>query len=243
MTQQTAQRWLVELLAEPASLEDLSGWFPDGDAYVIKEGDSYFLVGPRLVLFDNPNRVREEAVDIIDGFAAVALLLEQHFERPALGRVWSEDSAGKRSQHAFAVGAEFLVRTDLLGPADTSRPTKAQRLLNGSRSHPRLSEAAMVWADPVRTWPRLYRVLEEIELFLGMTVDKARLCSKNERERFTRSANSSQVAGRDARHADDGNRQPPAKPMRLPEATVFIKNHLMHALALADAKDRSSAAQ
>lgn len=239
MTQQLAKRWFVELQGKPSELEALANWFPDGDAYVAKEEDRYFVTGSTLQQLDDPNRVREEVVDIVDGFVAVALLLRRHFNRPSLGSIFSEDYAGNRRQHAFVVGAEFIVRTDLLGAIDTSRPTEAQRLLIGAHSDSRLKDAVMVWADPVRTWPRLHRVLEEIEeRFLKTTVDKAGWSSHNERSRFTRSSQCPEVAGKDARHRS-GKFVPPENPMRLEEATKFVGSQLMRALHRANS-DRAS---
>jgi hypothetical protein len=94
-------------------------------------------------------------------------------------------------------------------------------LLEGSRSNPHLRLATLIWADEIRTWPRLYRVLEEVERSLGSTASKVGLCSDNQRDRFAHSANSAEVAGKDARHAS-GKYKPPDKPMSLDEATSFV---------------------
>lgn len=80
----------------------------------------------------------------------------------------------------------------------------------------------MFWADPVRTWPRLYRFVEELEEHLGGHVDKFKFCSYTKRGRFRLSANSAEVAGKDARHGT-GIKPAPAKPMSLDEAVTFVR--------------------
>jgi hypothetical protein len=87
---------------------------------------------------------------------------------------------------------------------------------------PFLQNAAMVWSEKAQTWPRLYRVIEELERSLGTQPDKVGFCSANDLKRFRRSANVPEVAGTDSRHAP-ANIQPPAKPMSLHEATNFIR--------------------
>ncbi len=107
--------------------------------------------------------------------------------------------------------------------------TRAQFLLAGSRVNDHLKMAVSLWGDPLRIWPRLYRVLEEIERYLGKEVHKAGLCSANQRKRFHRSANAAEIAGKDARHAQ-GKFRPPKNPMNLAEATNFVSGLLQDAL-------------
>jgi hypothetical protein len=71
--------------------------------------------------------------------------------------------------------------------------------------------------------------MEEIEQPLGKHVDAAGLCAANERERFTRTANTAEVSGPDARHAT-GKFAVPNNPMSLPEATEFVRQMLLSVL-------------
>ena len=73
--------------------------------------------------------------------------------------------------------------------------------MNRATGKPNLDQALKVWADPMRTWPRLYRLLEEIEGHLGKSANAAGLCSGKERTRFRQTAESPEVAGVDARQA------------------------------------------
>lgn len=103
-------------------------------------------------------------------------------------------------------------------------------MLDRVSGKPHLEEALKVWADPLRIWPRLYRVLEETERHLGMLVDDAGMYSDNERERFRRSADRPDSAGLDARHASGGPFSPHPNPMSLPEAVTFVGQILLRIL-------------
>jgi hypothetical protein len=94
---------------------------------------------------------------------------------------------------------------------------------------PHLEQALSMWTDPMRSWPRLYCVLEEIEQHLGKHVDATGLCPTNQRERFRRTANAAEVSGPDARHAT-GRFIAPDNPMSLQEATEFVRQMLLGVL-------------
>ncbi len=80
------------------------------------------------------------------------------------------------------------------------KPTKAQVLLAASNLDQRLKLVILLWADTNHTWPRLYRIMEEIEQILGKQINLAGLGSEGQRDRFKRSANTAEVAGKDSRH-------------------------------------------
>lgn len=219
-------RYFVELNSDIADLEEFPRWFPDGDVYSFVEGRSYFLAGAALQV-ESPERALEVAEQLLDEMVGVALLLWPALRRPSLGAVCHEDNDGRRQRFCFATMAETVRIKDRFdavaegAPLQQPGPTYAQRLLKASRNATHAQTAMMIWSDPHKTWPRLYRVLEELEAELSSTVSKASLCSDNERDRFNQSANSSAVAGKDSRHAS-GKFAPPRRPMSLEEAISFI---------------------
>ena len=89
----------------------------------------------------------------------------------------------------------------------------------------------ILWADSNRTWPRLYRILEEVEhAFGGQKLYKIGLLGKVDYDRFRHSANSHEIAGVDSRHGP--NRcQPPKHPMTIYDAEKLISNLLGRALS------------
>lgn len=236
-------RWLVKLEGDRIDLEEFPYWFPSGDVFALAEGDSVFIAGPALERLDGPSEVLEAATQALDEFSAIIALLWASLQRPSVGNVYREDETGTRKSYAFASfhasgRSKVRARSTLTvsGGSPVSRgPTQAQQLLAASRRSTNLQVATLLWADPLRTWPRLYRVMEELEEHLQMTVNKAKLCSDNQRERFRRSANTAEVAGKDSRHAS-GKLQPPTKPMSLSEATTFVGVLLEATLRCVDAE-------
>jgi hypothetical protein len=136
-------------------------------------------------------------------------------------------SAGNRNAYIFVTGIAAGrskvsgVMVDASGIAPTPATTQAQDLLAAARKSKHLQEALKLWADPARTWGRLYRIVEEVKKHFGKPVDKAGLCADTELARFTHTANTAEAAGLDARHAS-GSFQYPKNPMTLQEATSFV---------------------
>jgi hypothetical protein len=75
----------------------------------------------------------------------------------------------------------------------------------------------------------LHRIIEEVEEHLGKNVDVGGLWSTNNRKRFTRTANTAEVSGPDARHAS-GKFDAPDDPMSLSEATEFVRQIILSVL-------------
>jgi hypothetical protein len=210
-------------------LEELPRYFPDGDVYAIEENGKFYLLGSALESLADAEAIRAEAARRLDLFAAAISLLWTSMRKPRLGNVIREEDGKRRIfiEVEDTVSSRSKVSATISGsPVQPVQKTQAQEILARADKSPHLKEALQVWADPLRSWPRLYRVLEELERHLGQSVDKAGFCSNNEKERFTRSANSAHVSGIDARHAG-GKFQPPANPMTLREATDFVRKMLI----------------
>lgn len=230
-------RWLVQLDGEPSDLEEFPFWFPDGEIHAVEETKNVYLTGPALEAFADADRVHESALQVLDECSAVISLLWPSFVRPRIARVIRETDDGTRQSTTFVAGS-VTVRSKVRAALSTSSDedgrrhatqTQAQLLLLASRSDEHLRAALSVWADPLRTWPRLFRILEEVEAHLGKQLQKVGICSNNQRERFTRSANAAEISGRDSRHAL-GKSNPPKSPMNLPEAVGFIGGVLQSVL-------------
>lgn len=236
-------RWLVQIEGEKFDVEEFPYWFPDGEAHVIVEDGRFLLTGKMLERFDEPYQVYQAAEQLIDEWFGIIALLQSNLKKPTIGMVFCEDSDGHRRGSVFASGSisarsKVRARLTLVGRKGEDRgPTQAQKLLVASRSNRRLQVAVSIIAIPGATWPHLYRCLEEIEGFLEKTVSSAGFCSKNQRERFTRTANSAEVSGTDSRHGA-GKFAPPKDPMTLSEAKSFI-SQIVQATLGAVAKNRS----
>lgn len=223
-------RWLVKLEGDSFDLEEYIRWFPCGDVHALALNGETFLTGAAFNDLDSAQQIREAAIQVLDEFSAVIALLWPSLKRPSIGILTHEDDSGNRKSHHIIAADSITVRSKVgavvISAGDpresaADSPTHAQQLLEASRTDRRLKLVLSIWADPVRTWPRLYRLLEELEAFLGVRVDVRGLCTKNERERFARSANSAEIAGKDARHRD-GRYDRPRNPMTLEQATGFV---------------------
>ena len=223
-------RWLIELKGEAFDIEEFPRWFPDGDIYATREGGSFYITGSGLQALGNASAIREAAIQLIDEYFSIASLLVPSLVKPTCGAI-IEEAQGNRRIHHVLVAETLHVRaktTAVLVTAhgntdDLARPTQAQRLLHGSKKNKHLKVATMLCGESLRSWPRLYRILEEVEAFTGKVQDP-------DRERFRRSANSAEVAGKDSRHRG-GKFEPPKKPMSLEEADNFIRRILSRALS------------
>jgi len=228
-------RWLARLTGDPFWLEEYALWFPDGDAFVSMEGDDYYLAGPTLERLGDAAAIREQAQDIVDRMFVAASLMNESVSRPGVALVVRIDEGGTKKVFATttvtAVGRVKARGTAIIDGIPRPQPSQdlARRLSRPVRDSRHLATAVQLWADPIRTWSRLYVVLEELEAHLEKRVNAAGYSSANERERFTRSANTAEVAGPDARHGS-GKSEPPANPMTLPEATRFVAGCLRQAL-------------
>ncbi|MET0790586.1 MAG: hypothetical protein ABW061_03630 [Polyangiaceae bacterium] len=207
-------------------LEEFPFWFPTGEVFAFAEAESVFLTGPAFERFRDAVEVRDAAQQVLDDFCAIGSLLWPALHAPRIGTILREDADGKRLGNTIIQleGAELRVKARArLGTGEREGPTAAQALLDAARAGgTHLQMALMLWADPVRTWPRLYRLLEELEKYLGKHVDKFEFCSEPERRRFTQSANCAEVAGKDARHRV-GKFKPPANPISLSDAVAFVR--------------------
>lgn len=224
-------RWLVKLEGVPFDLEDFPHWFPHGPAFATADADGTYLAGELLEVCNSPAAVHETADALLDEMHAVICLLDPGIRRPTIAVVLREDDMGKRTGTVYAsasIGVRSKARATLSDVgAENADPaeTQAQLLLKAAQASRHLRIALSLLAMPHVSWPYLYRALEEIEAFLGKTVHEAQICSSNERVRFTRSANSGEVAGKDARHRV-GKFEPPPQPMTLRDAQSFIRRCL-----------------
>lgn len=219
-------RWLVRLSGEAFDLEEYGRHFPDGDATFIEEDGHFYLVGPALDALPTAEQVHETAQRLLKAYSAVVAVLQPGLRPATLDAVIGQRDDGTRKLYTFGqasitLGAIRSTTAPRNAPPQPAQPTQAQRILAQRDDRPHYRTALDVWAETPRAWPRLYRILEVIERDLGQTVDKAGFCSRNERERFTRSAQHPHVAGIDARHPGK-KYAPPPNPMTHAEAEAFI---------------------
>ncbi len=227
-------RWMVRLAGDAFDLDEFPRQFPDGDLFAVQEGSHTFLVGPSLDKLDDVALVNQVAAQALDEFFGVMSLVDVGLQRPDVDMTMRDNGDG--TVDAFVpVSGVASARAKAFGAVAGGQdgpilPTPAQRLRDALLASPPLRTAVLLWASPTRTWTRLYAVLEAVEHALGREASVAGLCTRAERERFTRSSNSGEVSGFDARHAPLGKRVPPENPMSLDQAVSFVGRVLEAAL-------------
>jgi hypothetical protein len=229
-------RWLVGIDGDPGDLEQYPTWFPDGPIFAIREDGHVYLTGASFDQLSTADEVHAKAAETLREFGAVLSVLDPHSKISKAGGVIRENDDGSRHFTMFAEAGHYHIRGHAAavfvsgaGEQPQHRETEAQRLLDQARRNPHLLVAASIWAEPPRSWPRLHRIMEEIEGYLGKPLDKAAYCSRKERERFARTANSAEASGNNARHRA-GMFEPPPNPMSLRDGTFFIHRVLQRAL-------------
>ena len=227
-------KWFVSIHGDRADIDQYPAWFPDGPIFAIRKDEGVYLTGAAFETLKTAEEVHAAAMEALDEFAAAVSVLDTHSKIPKTGGVVREDDDGKRHFTMFAEAGHFQIRGHaaavfVSGAKPERRATEAQRLLEQARRNKHLLAAASIWAELPRSWSRLYRIMQELERYLRQPLDKAGYCSRNERERFTRSANSAEASGKDARHAI-GMYKPPSNPMSVREGRLFIHRMLQRAL-------------
>jgi hypothetical protein len=220
-------RWLVELVGEQFDLEEFPRGFPNGEVFAVEIDGAFYLTGSAFESLTDCAVVQREAANRLTVMAGALMITMPNLHAPSVGNVTREQDDASRSTFAIGTGI-FEVRSKFHGvgavlggvEGTTSRMTVPQSVLERAHADQHLEEVLSLWSSE-RTWPRLYRILEEVEEHLGEDVDDAGFCSHAERERFTRTANTAEVAGPDARHAG-GQFEPPRNPMTRDEAEEFV---------------------
>lgn len=240
-------RWLARLSGEQFDIEEYPTWFPSGDVFAFWKDDRVYLTGPAFERAASGREFMAMASDALDRLTGVIACITPNIIRPEIDQYLREEDDGRTTQ-SLAVGT-IVGRSKVYGVSVTQggspqepQLTGAQRLLQSMTGRPHLEMAVSLWGDRVRTWPRLYRIMEDLARHVGRPLDKAGMCSKPDLERFTCSANSVLFAGRDSRHAANQKQKPPsaAKGMSLDEAIELIGHMLEKALRLEATRQRTA---
>lgn len=241
-----APYWEVAIQGHPTDLAYLARRFKASPVVVVKrdDADGYAL---RLDEFENcPDSVSvlaaaERQLVLLTG----ALMLERHAVDPlTAGAVYRKHPGGGKDVFVFVrdtlrvrmeMGDPVVTVTDADGrvvpqPVAEPRSVRVMRLCTTDAA----VEKAMrlVAATDVRSWVGLYRLYEVIEADVGgeNALVQRGWSSSRGASRFKHSANSVEVAGDGARHGKEPT-DPPAKPMTLDEADLFVRDLLAKWLA------------
>lgn len=221
--------WCLKLIGDNFDLDEYPEFFRTGDLRVERQNNDYLLVGPLIdELWANGAPSKSVVKKTLDRLIAVACL-----QQSAIGPI---SAGGWICRHADGTQTCYLegeahLRFRAKGRASAyvngelvdetiQGKTIAEWCVIAAINNSKLDHAIAYSADKHRTWGSLYAQLEAIEEYLGCSCSQS-FCTANERRRFTQTANSVALLGREARHSNTSF-LPPSQPMTLQEATTFL---------------------
>ena len=163
-------RWLVKLSGDLFDLEEFPRLFVSSDVHAIDEGGEVFLVGEAFERLSRAEEVLTAADAALVRMFAVGSLLVRGLRCPTVDRhVIRENDDGGRGVTVFVSGVEARMKAGVVRAVGDDRgtesagPTQAERMLSMATGRPGLENALDLWGNGTLTWPRLYRLLEELE--------------------------------------------------------------------------------
>jgi len=205
----TRDFWMVELIGKSDDLDCFQRWFSEETAKVIKKNEKFFLTGTHLLGCTTAVEVIRRAEARLELMSAAAILEsagEALDVKP--GCAVYVDPAGLYHYHEF----EDIVTRSVASIRcfDSCSPSLPQRAVTIADCDTHLDMALRLWGEDSRSWPRLFRIAEEIaysfepdrkkhmsEVFLAEQLVE----SKDDILRFRYSACEPDIAGRESRHA------------------------------------------
>ncbi len=224
-------RKYVEITGERFDLADFVHCFPNGEFYFWEDANRFYFHCVDFQAIEEPKEILERSGEMISEITSILKVIGKDVIRPEVGRVLIEDAQGKVLSSKIIGAGTIRVRAKIHARFEGSEsceelPHLFHRLTRNDRH---LRNSLLLLSDEHLSWAKLYLALEELERSLGETSDAARLCSRNERERFHQTANSGEVTGLESRHAM-GRVPAPKNPMPIQEATAFVRSMLRGAI-------------
>ena len=244
-------RWRTRLEGNEDDLSLLAEIFRHGECCVLRSESGYVMDGDFLGKCEdawNVNELSERQLELMVG-AALAEAGGASLDVRCCGLREEILPNGALRIHSLMAPADLFIGSSIR--MWTERPGLASHCVGMIRKNEHFDMAFRLWSDKSRTWPRLYRIMEDVALGLGyhrpqkgeaeisqdqFLQDIGVIKSADDFCRFRYSACEASVSGRDARHAR-GMSSPPRRTMELPnremshsEAVSFVGETLLQLL-------------
>lgn len=223
-------RWEVQLTGDPTDLQMLADAFTGGKIQVAQSGGEYVLRSSKFELLDSAAAVRQCATELGTALSASARLVLDAREAIGVGAVYRVRPDGKRDitvlpgtvvSYARPLPVA-IVQTCPDATIQTRRPADPiSKWLPVTMQDSIVAKALRLRDADDLDWVDLYRLYEVIWNDVGRLIHQLGWGSRNEVERFARTANSVAAAGDKARHGIEST-DPPPKPMPLSDARELI---------------------
>jgi hypothetical protein len=223
-----ANRWMVRINGDPFDLELLSEQFRSANLSIAKESNGYYARSSEFEVLSSEPEVRSKADEILDSLNGIGRMLDSHFRPVEIDAITEADETGSR-KHYMEFFEEIKVRdkaTVKVVNADgtseqSTQPPAAESQLAIAQRDPKVAKALRIFGSREHDWHNLNNIFEVVQSDVGGQITKAGWATQTEIDRFTRTANSVQAIGDDARHGDE-KVPAPKNPMSLAEADALM---------------------
>ncbi len=228
--------WEVQLTGDTTDLRMLAPAFASGEVEVAQCAAEYVLWASEFKALDSAGAVGSRAIEIVSTLSGSARLALGARTSIGVGAVYRVRPDGERDITVFPEPAVIhlralpvtVVHTRPDGTAEVQGPADAiSRWLPVASKDPNIAWALRLRNVGTLDWVDLYRLYGVIEGDMGARIYELGWASRNELERFARTANSVSAAGDRARHGKERT-SPPRKPMDLSAARELV-DRLMRA--------------
>lgn len=226
--------WSVRLKGHPFDLEDLSAQLRSTAINITAEDGSFYLRSEEFDSLADATKIWLRAGELLERINGAAKIRSPGYQAVEADCVIHVDEAGRHQSAVFAAGtarararmsAAAFVTSDGPIAGQDEHPSELNQWLGllGSTS---VDKALRMYGSRDASWDNLFKIYEVVEQDVGSRkIVEGGWASGHELERFSRTANSVDVVGDDARH---GRRMgdPPKKPMSLGEAQALVNRIL-----------------
>ncbi|MDW7972794.1 MAG: hypothetical protein RMI01_06285 [Thermodesulfovibrio sp.] len=223
---------MISLKGNKFDLEELPELLKSSEVNVIEESGCYYLQSSEFELLSSPEEVLEKVRILIKLINDSMKLIFDNFHNIEEDGVTLIKDDGKRIHYVF-VETKFELRAKVNIKVDStdneyldSKLSAIEQLIFAAKKDNSIEKALQFFSK--NTWIDLYKVYEIIRDDVGgeHQIVANNWATKNDLERFSRTAQSKDAIGDDARHASK-KYTPPAKPMSFNEAKELKKRILI----------------
>ncbi len=201
---------MVEIVGPRDDLICFQRWFCEETDKVIKRNNKFFLTGTHLLGCKTADEVIRKAEARLELMTAAARLeAATEVVSVKIDSAVYVDAAGRYHYHQIV---EARIRLGVsVRCLDCSNPSLPQRAVAIADCDAHLNMALRLWGEASRSWPRLFRILEEVTYSFEPDPQKHMsevlfsedlIKSREDILRFRYSACEPGVSGRDSRHAN-----------------------------------------
>jgi hypothetical protein len=236
------EKWLLRLNGGESELQELCRLGNAPDWRVTEDQGNYYLKSPDFDSLEDPREVRERGSELLRIIAGAAkITVDPHFEPIEVAGIARVEEGRPPTQ--FILPEPVIIELRVPSPTVVTSGSAPLPLLAPvidvvamAKEDERVATALHFWGIRHHDWHSLSKVYENIESDVGSRIWKEGWASRGEVRRFTRTAQSREAAGDEARHSLK-KYTPPPNPMSVREAQTLVGRILKKWLAFKGEQD------